>query len=160
MSINVVPTKCVICDDHVARPGRGAWQCPDRSSDCWRWRDDRRNAVKRPPPTHRETPRTQAIGFQGTRKTIYELAKDAVAARSTGFPQECLTIFENCKLRVYISRYQQLLLMDAVNGDPKQAERVRIGYLSPYQGWVFNLSQTDYRQWAARAKKLVETEGE
>ena len=100
------------------------------------------------------------LHFNGDKKSIYDLARDAVAARSTGFPQECLTIFENPKLRVNISRYQQLLLMDAVNGDPNQAERVRIGYLSPYQGWVFSLSQTEYRQWAARAKKLVETEGE
>ena len=100
------------------------------------------------------------LHFNGDKKNLYDLARDAVAARATGFPEESLTIFQTSKLRVNLSRFSHLLMMTAVNGDPAQAERVRIGFLSVYRGWVFDLSQSDYRQWAARAKQLVGTRGE
>ncbi len=86
---------------------------------------------------------------------ILGLARQAVAGRVAAFPDEKLTIFESRGLRIYLSRFRELLMMTAVNDDPTQAERVGIGYYSVYSGWVVDLDQATYQRWVARAERLA-----
>jgi hypothetical protein len=86
-----------------------------------------------------------------------EMARQALARRAALFPDEKLTIHERHGLRIYLSRFRELLLLTAVNGDPSRAERIGLGYYSPYSGWVVDLDQATYRRWAARAMRLAHT---
>lgn len=89
-------------------------------------------------------------------QTIYELAQQAVNERKKQWPGgETVTVWESKRLRVRLSTYQGLILMDAVNGDPTKAERVRVGYYSPHTGWTWTLTEADYESWAARSKRLA-----
>jgi hypothetical protein len=86
-----------------------------------------------------------------------ELARQAMAGRASCFPDDKMTILNSPSLRVYLSRFRELLLMTAVNGDPTKAVRVRIGYFSVYSGWVVDLDAAAYQRWAARAMRLAHT---
>ena len=58
-------------------------------------------------------------------------------------------------LRVTVHEYQAILILSAVNGDPRLCERVKVGYLSPRIGWQFTLKRADYDRWVERARRLV-----
>ena len=85
--------------------------------------------------------------------TIYDLAQRAVEERAAAFPDEPVSIWRGVCFRIFIRRYQGLLTLYAVNGDPRKAQRVRCGHLSQ-DGWHFTLSRADYDCWAARARQL------
>jgi hypothetical protein len=86
-----------------------------------------------------------------------EMARQALARRAVFFSDDRIPIFESHDLCVYLSRFRELLLLTAVNGDPSRAERIGLGYYSPYSGWVVDLDQATYRRWAARAMRLAHT---
>ncbi len=87
-----------------------------------------------------------------------EMARQALARRAVFFSDDRIPIFESQGLRIYLSRFRELLLMTAVNGDPNKAERIGLGYYSPYSDWVVDLDQATYQRWAARAMRLTHTE--
>jgi hypothetical protein len=84
-----------------------------------------------------------------------EMARQALARRAVPFPGEEVTIYQRNGLRIYLSRFHELLLMTAVNGDPTKAERVGIGYYSVYNGWVVDLDEATYKRWTDRAMRLA-----
>jgi hypothetical protein len=78
-----------------------------------------------------------------------------VEARVNCFPDEIVTLFESGRLRITLRRYQDLILMTAVNSDPARAEQIQVGQLSPRTGWIFTLERRAYEKWAERAKRLA-----
>ncbi len=88
-------------------------------------------------------------------ETIFELTKRAVEERAACFTDEAATIWTGSGLTIRVYRSQELLILDASNGDPTQAERIRCGFLNPLSGWRFDLSKRDYDNWARKARGLA-----
>ena len=86
--------------------------------------------------------------------SIYELACRAVEERATAFPDETVIIWEEDEVRVQVYRSQDQLLMSLTNGEPRLAERVQIGLLTP-SGWRFSLAAHDYSEWVKKARRLI-----
>ena len=86
--------------------------------------------------------------------SIYELARRAVEERAACFPDETVIIWEGEEVKVRVYRAQDQLLMDLTNGEPKLAERVQIGLLTP-SGWRFSLTAHDYSEWVKKARRLI-----
>jgi hypothetical protein len=155
------------------------WRCSLNSGHYWAWRDEQsghaiRNFLTRPHPNKlgpfytvsreaRPEPdngnQPQAGSSQSPapaqRKSIFELAREAVEARADRFPDEIVTLFESGRLRVTLRRYQDLILMTALNSDPARAEQIQVGQLSPRRGWTFSLERRAYEKWAERAQRLA-----
>ena len=178
-----VPDQCPICGAEIQRLEGDWWRCPFNSGHYWAWRDEQsghaiRNFLTQPHPNKlgafyavsREAPAEAAeqepspvcqqnspapADVPSERKSIFELAREAVEARASCFPDEIVTLFESARLHITLSRYQDLILMTAVNSDPTRAEQVQVGLLSLRRGWTFSLERRASQWWAERAKRLV-----
>lgn len=85
---------------------------------------------------------------------VYELARRAVEQRQACYPDETIIIWEGEQVKVRLYRSQDQILMDLTNGEPREAERVTIGQLTP-SGWRFTLTAREYSKWVKKARRLI-----
>ena len=92
-------------------------------------------------------------------QTLFNLAEAVVKTERQWGPGQTREIWVGKKHRAYVSEGGRdgggLLYLGLRNGKPGQQAQVICGFLDPLQGWIWALTDQEYREWVRRAVKLA-----